>query len=310
MILHGKTNNNKQRFFCRFCNKSFVWQSKLNKISNEKHWFYLWVKEAFSLRQLSYISRHSPSKLKRIKNYWLKQTPPEYVFYSRCKHVLLDGTYFHKTGCIICLMDVSSRDVIATIYVNKENYKNVFPWLKTLKEKGLNPTHIVVDGERSVMRALKDTWPNIVIQRCLYHIQREGMRWLRTYPRTIAGKELRYLLGTLCTTRTVKERDQFINTFSLWIKTYRDFLKTLPSTNIVFKDLKRTKVLIKNALPDMFHFLNEPLLPSTTNLIEGLYSRLKSDYSRHRGLTEQNKRQYLKWYCFLNNKNIKTKHCG
>lgn len=69
-------------------------------------------------------------------------------------------------------------------------------------------------------------------------------------------------------------------------------------------------MLIKNALPDMFHFLNEPDLPSTTNLIEGLYSRLKPDYGRHRGLTEQNKRQYLKWYCFLKNKNMNFKHCG
>lgn len=136
------------------------------------------------------------------------------------------------------------------------------------------------------------------------------MRWLRTYPKTIAGRELRCLLGTICTIRTIKERDQFVNSFSLWLTTHRDFIKTLPSSNIAFKDLKRTTVLIKNALPDMFHYLNEPGLPSTTNLIEGLYSRLKSDYCRHRGLTEQNKRQYLKWYCFLNNKNIKTKHCG
>lgn len=208
------------------------------------------------------------------------------------------------------MMDVPSQNIISTIYVNKENYKNVLPWLKKLKEKGLNPTHIVVDGERSVMRALKDTWTNITIQRCLYHIQHEGMRWLRTYPKTIAGRELRRLLGELCTIRTVKERDQFINTFSLWLKTHKDFIKTLPSISVAFKDLKRTTVLIKNALPDMFHFLNEPVLPSTTNLIEGLYSRLKSDYSRHRGLTEQNKRQYLKWYCFFNNKKMKTKHCG
>ncbi|MBU1084082.1 MAG: transposase [Candidatus Omnitrophota bacterium] len=166
-------------------------------------------------------------------------------------------------------MDVTSQDIISTIYVNKENYKNVFPWLKRLKAKGLKPTHIVVDGERSVMRAIKDTWPKITIQRCLYHIQHEGMRWLRTYPRTDAGRELRHLLGTLCTIRTVKERNQFIGTFNLWLTTHREFMKTLPLSNIAL-----------------------------------------SDYGRHRGLTELNKRQYLNWYCFLNNKNIKTKHCG
>ena len=203
------------------------------------------------------------------------------------------------------MVDVISQDVISTIYVNKENYKNVFPWLMELKGKGLNPTHIVVDGEQSVTRAIRKTWPNIVLQRCLYHIQQEGMRWLRTYPKTAAGAELRYILGTLCTVKTVKERDQFIDCFNLWIKTYSDFVKKLSSSDIASKDLKKTTVLIKNALPDMFHFLKEPGLPSTTNLIEGLYSRLKSDYSRHRGMTENHKRQYLKWYCFLHNKNVK-----
>lgn len=112
-------------------------------------------------------------------------------------------------------MDVKTQDIISTIYVNKENYKNVLPWLNELKEKGLNPSHIVVDGEISVMRAIRENWPNIVIQRCLYHIQRESMRWLRTYPKTTAGRELRYLLGTLCAIRTVKERDEFISVFHL-----------------------------------------------------------------------------------------------
>jgi transposase-like protein len=207
-------------------------------------------------------------------------------------------------------MDAETQDVIATIYVHKENYKNVYPWLAELKAKGLDPSHIVVDGEISVMRAIRENWPNIVIQRCLYHIQREGMRWLRTYPKTLAGRELRLLLGTLCTVRIIKERDEFINAFHLWVKTHNEFIKTLPSSCVAYKDLKRTVSLIKNALPNMFHYLHEPNISSTTNLIEGLYSRLKSDYSRHRGLTEQNKRQYLKWYCYFNNKKVGLQYCG
>lgn len=208
------------------------------------------------------------------------------------------------------MMDAATQDVISTIYVYKENYKNIYPWLRELKEKGLNPSHMVVDGEISVMRAIRENWANIVIQRCLYHIQHEGMRWLRTYPKTAAGRELRLLLGTLCAIRTVKERDEFINTFNLWLKIHKGFIKMLPSSCIAYKDLKRTCALIKNALPNMFHYLQESNIPSTTNLIEGLYSRLKPDYSRHRGLTEQNKRQYLKWYCYLNNKKREPKYCG
>ena len=69
------------------------------------------------------------------------------------------------------------------------------------------PHYIVMDGERSVMRAIDMIWPKTTIQRCLYHIQREGMRWLRTYPKTAAGRELRSLLRTLCNIKSGNERN-------------------------------------------------------------------------------------------------------
>ncbi|GAJ02672.1 unnamed protein product, partial [marine sediment metagenome] len=54
-------------------------------------------------------------------------------------------------------------------------------------------------------------WPKARVQRCLYHIQREGMRWLRTYPKTLAGRQLRSILRTLCSIKSVKEQNAFIN---------------------------------------------------------------------------------------------------
>lgn len=200
-------------------------------------------------------------------------------------------------------MNAKNQAIISNIYTNKEGFHNVYPWFKRLKEQGLNPYYIVMDGERSVMRAIAMVWPNAIIQRCLYHIQREGMRWLRTYPKTAAGRELRSLLSTLCCIKSVKERDQFIQRYKTWVNKYINFVKSLPSSNIAFKDLKRTMVLINNALADMFHYLKEPNIPATTNTLEGFYSRLKADYRRHRGLTQKHKINYLKWYCYYKNSN-------
>ncbi len=65
--------------------------------------------------------------------------------------------------------------------------------------------------------------------------------------------------------------------------------------------------LIYNGLDDMFHFLKERNIPKMTNTLESFYSRLKSDYRRHRGMTEKHKIPYLIWYChFKNNKNSNT----
>ena len=190
-------------------------------------------------------------------------------------------------------MDTSNQRIIANVYTDREGFKSTHPWFNDLKSRGLNPDGISMDGELSVLRAIRITWPMVKIQRCLYHIQREGMRWLRSHPKTQAGRELRILLSTLCQVKNIKERNTFIKSYRQWLNQYHSFVHSLPKTNVAFKDLKRTIVLINNALPDMFRYLSNSFLPATTNALEGFYSRLKADYRRHRGLSRNNKISYL-----------------
>src|SRR3989338_3724265 len=140
-----------------------------------------------------------------------------------------------------------------------------------------------MDGEISVIRAIREAWPQTKIQRCLYHIQREGLVCVRILKKTKAGRKLRAILSTLASIKSFKDRDIFLELFHSWINAHYAFIKALPNTTIEFKDLKKTITLIKNALPDMFHYLSNPNIPSTTNALEGFFSRLKSDYQRHRG---------------------------
>lgn len=202
------------------------------------------------------------------------------------------------------LMDATDQRIISHIYVRKENFKDAYDWFITLKEKGFSPKFFIIDGERSIMRAIRLVWPNVILQRCLYHIQHEGMRWLRTYPKTEAGKELRLILSTLCGIKTVQHRNAFVQAYSSWVTRYREFVMSLPRTTVAFKDLRRTMGLISNALPEMFYYLTDVNVPSTTNALEGFHSRLKADYQRHRGLTKRHRVQYIAWYCHYQNSSI------
>ncbi|GAI94927.1 unnamed protein product, partial [marine sediment metagenome] len=130
------------------------------------------MEESYSIRQLCIISGYSKSKIHRIKDYWLDLEPEEVIVLSRCKYLIYDGTYFHKKGCLISLMNANNQELISNIYTKKEGYKNVYAWFSDLNEKGLNPLYITMDGEKSVIRAIKEVWPQASIQRCLYHIQR------------------------------------------------------------------------------------------------------------------------------------------
>ena len=191
--------------------------------------------------------------------------------------------------------------MIAQIYVARESFKDVYPWFLHLKENGLNPTYATMDGERSIIRALKLTWPGIKLQRCLYHIEHEGMRWLRTYPITEAGKDLRSILRSLSSIKTIKERNYFIRSYRNWLLKYKNFVMSLPRATVAFKDLQRTISLVNNALPDMFRYLTDKYIHKTTNALEGFHSRLKTDYQRHRGLTRKHRINYIHWYCYFKN---------
>jgi transposase-like protein len=248
------------------------------------------------------MSGYSHFKLKQIKNYWLQQPPPEEYDYQDVEYVIYDATYFHKDGCLINIMNAEGQSMIAQTYVNRESFKDVYPWFLHLKQKGLNPEYVTMDGERSIIKALKLSWPGIKLQRCLYHIQHEGMRWLRSYPKTVAGRELRLILMRLSSINTIKERNRFISDYHNWLTQYKNFVISLPRATIAFKDLQRTIVLINNALPDMFRYLKDSYIHATTNALEGFHSRLKTDYQRHRGLTRKHRIQYIRWYCYFKNK--------
>jgi transposase-like protein len=215
--------------------------------------------------------------------------------------LVFDGTYFHKNGCLLILMDVPSQTVIFNAYVDKEGYYSVYPFLSWLKEHGLNPLALTIDGHHTVIRAFKEVWPHLRIQRCLYHIQREGLRWLRTFPKTQAGRDLRMILRGLHRIKSEGDRQRFLDAFELWERTHKTFVRLLPSTSVAFKDLKKTRSLVRYAIPNMFHYLGDPKIMSTTNLLEGFFSRLKADFRRHRGLSETHKRAYLQWYCYFKN---------
>jgi transposase-like protein len=203
-------------------------------------------------------------------------------------------------------MDALTQKIISHIWETKEGYKTTIGWFRSLQARGLEPLYIIMDGERSVIRAIREVWPRMKIQRCLRHIQREGQRWLRSTPKTEAGSALRALLGTLCCIRTIEEKELFLKAHDSWTARYQDEVLALPRDQVAYKDLRRTMNLITNAIPDMFHFLDDPRVPNTTNSLESFYSRLKGDYWRHRGLSAQHRISYLAWYAHFHNEKIST----
>lgn len=262
-----------------------------------------WVVEGYSVRQLVRISRRGIWKIKQIINYWLSQEAPNLAIdFTRLAYLLFDGTYFKHENCFLLLLDGLSGKAIDYRYRIRENYATAHEIFQGVKDGGANPIAITIDGNTSVIRALRAVWPNIIIQRCLAHIQRQGLSWLRRYPKSEAAKELRKVYLVIFGIEKYCQRDNFFSTLLAWEKCYGSFVKSLPSKNKVFGDLQRARSLLLNAWPDMFHYLDDPKIAPTTNLIEGYFSTVKGRYKQHRGLSKTVRPKYLSWYIYLKNK--------
>lgn len=259
------------------------------------------MKEGYSIRQLVQQSKHSNSKLYRILDYWLAHKPPQNTdMIQVCRYGMFDGTFLHRPNSIVVLMNAKGHRVTAGKYGIRENS---IPQLKIffepLIEQGLTLKSCTVDGNPQVIRTLRELWPEIIIQRCLVHIQRQGLMWCRQKPKRTDAKHLRKIFLRITYIRDKKDRDKFLNEVMTWEKRFGFHVAVSREKGRVFSDLKRARSMLLNALPDMFHYLEDSNIPHTTNGLEGYFSRLKRSYRNHRGLSPYKRRYYFMWYFFL-----------
>jgi hypothetical protein len=195
-------------------------------------WFRQWVVEGNSVRQLSIRSGHSRAKLNRIINHWLKNLPPDSTNdLGEYRYLIFDGTFLHQPQSVVALMDAQSHKVIYGQYgVHESSADELATFFKSLIEGGLNPISCTVDGNPHVIKVIKKLWPNILIQRCLVHIQRQGLSWCRRDPKTTYGRKLREMFLLVTRIHTKDERDQFLELVKQWEEVYGRYIGREPDT--------------------------------------------------------------------------------
>ncbi len=297
--LHGRTKQNKQRYRCLSCNKTYLW--KQNKSLNQRRytWFTDWILEGFTIKQLARIHKVSSSTVSRAIHYWLSKEAPRKHNLGEVKHIILDGTYINHRSGLYVVMNADDHRIIYGDYGVSETGKHLKVFYESLQQEGLNPLSATVDGSLQQLKSLKEAWETLVIQRCLVHIQRQGLSWLRKVPKRTESIKLREILLQVHYIKTKEQSDNFIKGFNLWEDRYGLSLSSSTNRGKVFSDLLRTRSMIRNALPNMFSYLEYPEISKTTNALEGYFGRLKQKYRVHRGLSPLKRKSYFRWYLYL-----------
>ena len=231
-------------------------------------------------------------------NQCLEQTPRHSVLnLGECHHFILDGTFIHRPRSLIALMDAQTRTLVAGRYgISESSGSQLRIFLEGLVGLGLRPRSFTVDGNPHVTNVLRGLWPGVAVQRCLIHIQRQGLVWCRNSPKTTYARKLRKIFLQVTRIHDHAQRDEFLRLVQEWEDKYGAQIRRRPETGYVFSDIKRARSMLLRALPDMFHYLDDPLIPISTNGMEGYFSRLKAHYRQHRGLSRRKRNCYFQWY--------------
>ena len=249
----------------------------------------------------------SKDTLQKTFYYFLNRAPLTPIIHHDNIHLRVDATYFRKF-CVVCYQDDLISYTQLFRFSDAERYEEIKEDLVNLLNLGLQIASITCDGHKATLKAIKKTMPDVVVQRCLVHIQRMCLLWLTANPTYDAGKHLKSLVLMIHRIETDNDKLYWIQSLLAWEIEFKDFLKEKsykPQTGRYWykhKLIRRSFLTIKRALPNMFNYLEDSNIPKTTNGIESYFGHLKNHLDLHRGLTKNNRINFIKWYIYFRNK--------
>lgn len=101
-------------------------------------------------------------------------------------------------------------------FSDRENYGEIREDTSNLLTLGVHLESIPTDGDKSILKAIKDAAPDVIVQRCLVDIQRMCLIWLTRYPKHPAGQELKGLVLQILKIKTTNDRIYWTKELASW----------------------------------------------------------------------------------------------
>lgn len=302
----GTTTTGRQRFRCGQCGASRVRQRTDNQTRQRRRLLIAWLTGS---RHLPDISR-TRSVTRQTVTTWLRslwhELPVPRIVAAGANIVVLDATAVVKRQCAALIaLDPATRRPLIWEFAARESYASWKLLLVRLKQAGCTPALVVCDGQRGLLKAIREVWPQAKVQRCLIHVVRQSKAWLTQRPKTRTGQELLALVRALPDVRTRRQKRRWIRAYRRWCRRHEQFLTERsyrPDGKrwwYTHRKLRAVRSLLTNSLSELFTYVRYPYVPRTSNHVEGgINSRLKDLYRIHRGLSAWKKIVLTAWYLF------------
>lgn len=301
------TRNGHQRYKCNNCGSLFTFRRKDVSQRNKFIWFEWWILRKQTIAEISQMSGYSEKTLRNWFDEYLKSYPQWEIQRREKVNLLIDGTWFPNKLCLVLFRDERVKTTLFYRLTDNEWEEEIYEDLMNIQSLGIEIESITSDGGSNIIKSVKRACPEAKHQRCLAHIQRECLIWLTKHPKSDAGKDLRHIVTLIHKIETLNDSLYWKFLFKQWYEQYKEFVNTKsckPETNTQWythKMVRKAYVHIRRALPNMFHFIENPAIPKTTNALESFFGHLKENISLHRGLSYTHYQNYVKWYLYFRN---------
>lgn len=258
------------------------------------------------------ISR--PTLGDKFKVFFDKPIPPEAAWNTLPPKVIvcnepwvlgIDGKWLHRNGVVIIYRDVTHQENLFWSYAPSESYQAFQTDLEKLTTllNGRLPIGVVSDWKGAIVSSVSLFFPGRPHQRCLAHVVREAKKLLPKNSTVEATLRLRGIAKQLPYIQNQTEKRAWLSQLMTWEKQYRLLLKertfgqgTERKWWYTHGSLRRAWRLLTDDWNPFFVHLDNPLIPSSNNSLEGTNSQIKKQLGLHRGMKTPQQVSFLFWY--------------
>ena len=99
-----------------------------------------------------------------FKDIWVEDIQPKYLLISN-QIIIIDGFVLDNTT--VLLLAKTKTKVVGWKFVNRETYIN---WKEFFLQLNGHPDAVVCDGQKGMLKAIKEVFPRVIVQRYQFHI--------------------------------------------------------------------------------------------------------------------------------------------
>lgn len=307
LVQWGKTTSGKIRYRCQQCKSSRIFKKFTPDFYVLFRQYVLW---GHTYEQIADLSGYSTQYLSRKFHEYLVQKPPPLPLLDQSTQtetfLLLDGLWLKRGFILMAYRQSKNLTILHISVVGREAATKIAKDLRHLIFLGYRFTGVVSDGGTGIVKAVGDVFPHKPHQICLAHLHRDVISAIGKYPKSERVKELKLLADHVWFIESKEALSWWSGQVNEWIKVHNAYLKEKKydldyNWWFIHKGVRRAVSILTSLPTTSFKFLDNPLMPKTTNEIEAQFGHLGKRWLSHRGLKTEKWEYFMKWFVYFYN---------